>query len=312
MSTSTWRRAGVALTAAVVIAGLAGCQGGEKDKASDAPKSESRSGTAATEVLTAAYKKTAAAGSAKVHMTMEMPAAVGAGGTMEMTGTMGWNPGVMDMTMKSEALQASPDAPEQIRMLMLDNVVYMDMGEQAASEMDGKRWMKMDIAAMAEQSGDAATQKQLTNGLENANQDPSRQLAVLLESPNLKHVGAKKIDGVDTEHYKGSLTVDEMMEANESLDVLTDKERKDLLDTVEKSGIKGYDTEVWVDKDGYPIRMNVGMDTPQGEVRLSTDYSDYGTATAVKAPPAGDTFDLAQMLEELGAGGAAGAGTTGS
>ncbi|HBF84764.1 MULTISPECIES: hypothetical protein [Streptomyces] len=309
MSTSTWRRAGVTLVAAIVVAGAAGCQSGEKEPASGAPKAESGSGAAVTQVLTAAYKKTAAAGSAKVHMTMEMPASLEAGGTMEMTGTLGWNPGVMDMTMKGEAFQVSADAPEQIRMLMLDNVMYMDMGEQAVPEMDGKRWMKMDLAAIAEQSGDAAAQKELTSGLESANQDPSQQLAVLLGSPNLKHVGAEKIGGVDTEHYKGSLTVDEMVEANESLDVLSDKERKDLLDGMEKSGIKGYDTEVWVDEDGYPIRMNVGIDSPQGEIRMTADYSDYGTAASVQAPPAGETFDLAQMLEELGAAGA-GADTT--
>ncbi|MCW8216019.1 hypothetical protein ACIPJG_08175 [Streptomyces halstedii] len=302
MSTSAWRRAGASLVAAIVIAGVAGCQSGEKDKAADAPKAENRSGSAATQVLTAAYKKTAAAGSAKVRMTMEMPATMDGGGSMEMSGTMGWNPSTMDMTMTGEALKVSPDAPEQIRMVMLDNVMYMDMGEKAASGMDGKRWMKMDVAAMAEASGDEAAQKQLTGGLENANQDPSQQLAMLLESPNLKHVGAEKIDGVDTEHYKGSLAVDEMMDTNKSLDVLSEKERKDLLDSVKKAGITGYDTEVWVDKEGYPIRMDIGIGSAEGKIRMVADYSDYGTATAVKAPPADETFDLMEMLAEAGAG----------
>jgi hypothetical protein len=61
-----------------------------------------------TQVLTAAYKKTAAAKSAKVRMTM--PATMDGGGNMEMTGTMEWDPTVMDMAMKGSALQADPDS----------------------------------------------------------------------------------------------------------------------------------------------------------------------------------------------------------
>ncbi|MFC5073771.1 hypothetical protein ACFPN0_19825 [Kitasatospora cinereorecta] len=301
MRMSAWRRAGVSLTVAAVIAGVAGCQGAEQKPAAGAPKAESRSGAAVTQMLTAAYKKTAAAKSAKVRLTIEMPAAT-EGGTMEMSGTMGWGPTVMDMTMKGEAFQVSPDAPEQIRMVMVDDVMYMDMGAEASAEMDGKRWMKMDFAAIAEASGDAGVQKQMTRGMEDMNQDPAQQLALLLESPNLKHVGAEKVGGVETQHYKGSLSVDEMLTANESLDVLTDKERESLLASVKKSGIKGYDTEVWVNEDGYPMRMNVGMDSPQGEITMVADYSDYGTDIAVTAPPANATFDLMEMLEGIGQG----------
>lgn len=301
MRMSAWRRTGVSVTVAAVIAGVAGCQGAEQKPAADAPKEQVRPGAAVTQMLTAAYKKTAAAKSAKVHMTMEMPVATD-GGTLEMSGTMGWGPAVMDMTMKGQAFQLSPDAPEQIRMVMLDDVMYMDMGAEAAAGMDGKRWMKMDLGALAKASGDAAAKSQMTRGMEGMNQDPAQQLALLLESPNLKHVGAEKIGAVDTQHYKGSLSVEEMLAANESLDVLTDEDRESLLANVEKSGIKGYDTEVWVNEDGYPMRMDVGMDTPQGEISIVADYSDYGADVAVTAPPAGATFDLMEMLEELGKG----------
>ncbi|MFI2370536.1 hypothetical protein [Streptomyces sp. NPDC018833] len=297
MTMSTIRRVGVSVTAVAVLVGAAGCQGGEP-KAGDAPKSPSRSDV--TKVLTATYKKTAEAKSAKVQMTLSMPAGAEGGGDMEMTGVMGWDPTMMDMTMKGEAFQSAPDSPEQMRMVWLDNVMYMDVGAERAAEMDGKRWMKMDLGAIAEMSGDKALQKQMTGGLENMNQDPAQQLAILLDSPNLKHVGAEKIDGVATQHYKGSLTVAEMMDANKALDVLSDKERKDLLAGVEKSGIESYDIEVWVNEDGYPARMDVGMDTPQGAVKMVADYSDYGAKASVQAPPASETVDLMEMLKGLG------------
>ncbi|MGW6511441.1 hypothetical protein ACWGCP_28595, partial [Streptomyces niveus] len=291
MTMSAWGRVGVSLTAVAVVAGVAGCQGGDSGSKAG--------GSSVTEVLTAAYEKTAAAKSAKVSMTMSMPqgmAGAAGGGDMEMAGVMGWDPMMMDMTVTGSMMQAEPDAPDEIRMLWVKNAMYMDMGAEAAKDMDGKRWMKLDLAAAAEASGDPAVTKELTGGMENMNQDPAQQLALLLDSPNVKHVGSEKVDGVEARHYKGTLTVDEMLESNEGLDVLSAKERKDLLATIEKSGIKGYDTEVWVNEDDYPVKMIVGMDTPQGEVKISANYSDYGAKASVQTPPAADTVDLFEML----------------
>jgi hypothetical protein len=304
MTMSAWTRAGVSLTAVAVVVGVAGCQGGDGEKkAAETPrKTETQSRAAVTQVLTAAYKKTSAAKSAKVRMTMTMPAAMDGGGTMEMSGVMGWDPTLMDMTMKGSMFKADPDAPDQIRMVWLNNAMYMDMGAKAAKDMDGKRWMKLDLGAAAEASGDKALQKQMTGSLESMNQDPAQQLAMLLESPNLKHIGAEKIDGVEAQHYKGTLTLDEMVASNKSLKALSEKERKDLLANMKKSGIKGYDTEVWVNQDNYPVKMDIGMDSPEGKVKIVASYSDYGTKATVQAPPAGDTFDLMERLKKAGEG----------
>ncbi|MEV8595680.1 hypothetical protein [Streptomyces sp. NPDC052012] len=316
MAMSAWKRAGVCLTAAVVVAGVAGCQDGDgggksKGKAAGSAESKPQTQNQMTEVLQAAFKKTSEAKSSKVRMTMTMPAAMDGGGTMEISGVQGWDPGVMDVTMKGSALTAGdPDAPEQVRMIMLDNVMYMDMGAKQAAEMDGKRWMKMDFAAIAEQSGDAALQKQMTGGMENMNQDPAQQLALLLESPNLKHVGPEKVDGVQTQHYKGTLSFEEMLDANKGADsLLSEKERKDLIANVEKAGMKGYDTQVWVNEDNYPVKMVVGMKMAQGTMNMTAHYSDYGAKADVQAPPASDTLDLMEMLKELeGLGEESGAG----
>ncbi|MGW0708747.1 hypothetical protein ACWD4G_22845 [Streptomyces sp. NPDC002643] len=289
--------AGVA--ALVIVGGAVGCSAG-----TDTEKKGGASGIArsATEVLTVAYEKTAEAKSAKVEMTMSIPGALDSagGGDMTMTGVMGWDPTVMDLTMKGSMLATEPDAPEQIRMIWRDNVMYMDMGAAAAKDMDGKRWMKMDLAAAAEASGSEEATRAMTSGLENMNQNPVEQLALLLESPNLKHVGSEKIDGVETQHYKGRLTVKEMMESNDGPDFLKPKEREQLLENIEKSGIEGYDTEVWVNEDDLPVRMDVAMETPQGDVDMSMKLSDFGAEAEVEVPPAAETFDLFEMLKDLG------------
>lgn len=301
MSKSTWKRAGVAtLSAAALVAGLAGCNDGDA-------KAVGKALGDPLQALTAAYEKTSAAKSAKVTMTMSIEGAGAESGTIEMTGVQGWAPASMDITMKGSMLSAGdPDAPEQMRMVMLDNVMYMDMGEKQAAEMDGKRWMKLDMKAAAAESGDKALQKQLTGGLDNMNQDPAQQLALLLDSPDLKHVGAEKVNGMETEHYKGTLTFEQMLAANESSKLLSKEEHDKLIENVRKTGLKGYDTEVWVNKDGYPARMDIGMEMAEGKVQIRADYSDYGTKSAVEAPPASETVDLFKMLQEADEAGAQG------
>ncbi|MEV2252997.1 hypothetical protein AB0I94_20850 [Streptomyces sp. NPDC050147] len=301
------RVAGAVLATALLCTGAVACTGSDKDgKSRGAGSGETQSRSQVTEVITAAYEKTAKAKSAKVEMTMSAPKSMaGASGDMKMSGVMGWDPTVMDMTMSGSALtEGAPEAPKEIRMRWLDSVMYMDMGTAAAKDMDGKRWMKMDLTSIAEQAGDEKLAKQMTGGLDSMNQDPAQQLAMLLDSPNLKHVGPAKVDGVQTQSYKGRLSVKEMMESNKGLsDVLSKSERDELFKSIEKSGIKGYDTEVWVNEDDYPVRMDIDIKSPEGTIKTSQKFSDYGAAAKVSAPPAGETFDLMEMFKELGEGG---------
>ncbi|WP_329281888.1 hypothetical protein [Streptomyces sp. NBC_00691] len=302
MNVPVWKRAGVAVTAVAVVTGVAGCQDGD-GKAAGADGAQTQSLGDITKVIRAAYEKTSAAKSAKIRMTMALPAGLEGGGTMEMTGVQGWDPAVMDITVKGSMLGAAGGGSDTMRMIMLDNVMYMDMGAEQAAEMDGKRWLKLDMRAAGEASGDKSLSKSMTGGLENMNQDPAKQLALLLDSPNLKHLGAEKVDGAQAQHYKGTLTLEQMVAANKSLDVLSEKERADLVESAKKSGITAYDTEVWVREDGYPARMDVGMKSAQGTVKMGMHFSDYGAQATVQAPPAKDTVDLFEKLKGLGAGG---------
>ncbi|MFC8126063.1 hypothetical protein [Streptomyces sp. NPDC057302] len=297
------RVAGAVLATTMLCTGAVACSGSDDGKAKGAGSGETQSRSKVTEVITAAYEKTAKAKSAKVEMTMTAPKSMGGGaGEMKMSGVMGWDPTVMDMTMSGSALtEGDPEAPEKVRMLWLDNVMYMDMGAAAAKDMDGKQWMKMDLNSIAEQAGDEKVAKQLTGGLDSMNQDPAQQLAMLLDSPNLKHVGPAKVDGVQAQRYKGRLTVKEMLASNKGLsDVLSKSEREDLFKNIEKSGIKGYDTEVWVNEDDYPVRMDIDIKSPEGTMKTSQKFSDYGATAKVTAPPAGKTFDLMEMFKKIG------------
>ncbi|WP_308290431.1 hypothetical protein [Streptomyces meridianus] len=301
----TIRRTGVTLAAVALFAGTVGCQNDDKSAKDSASSPEATQRTPA-QALDAAFEKTSDAKSAKVDMTVSAPSGSAEGGDMEMSGVMGWNPTIMDMTVSGSMFGGmGADAPEKLRMVWVDNVMYMDMGTEAAAQAGGKRWMKLDVAAAAEASGDEKAVKAMTAGLEEMNQDPSQQLAMLLDSPNLKHIGPDKVDGEAAEHYKGRLTLDEMTEKNAAmLEALSEKERKQLVENMKKAGIKGYDTEVWVNEDDYPVKMVVGIDSREGLTKVTSRYSDYGAAAKVEAPPAGETIDLMEMLKELGGSGA--------
>jgi len=307
MNKSAWKRAGVALTAVAVVTGVAGCQDGGDAKTgakagaeTGAPKVQSLGEV--TKVIQAAYEKTSQAKAAKLRMTIEMTGAGLGSGTTTMTGVQGWDPASMDVTMSGGMFAGAGAAgmPDKIRMIMHDNVMYMDMGAEQAASMDGKRWMKMDFAALAKESGDAGLQKQMTQNLGGMNQDPAQQLALLLESPGIKHVGPEKVEGVDAQHYKGSVAFEDMLKANKAFDGLPKADREKLVATMRDSGVKGYDTELWVNGDGYPVKMVVGMKMPEGTMNMTAFYSDYGTKANVQAPPAKDTFDFMQMMKDLG------------
>ncbi|MBB1243870.1 hypothetical protein GL263_09910 [Streptomyces durbertensis] len=302
-------------TAAFGAAGLAtallltACGG--DDKAADKPAEKSGDKAAASgasgevaQVMQAVAKKTTDAGSAKVSMTMKMPGAMG--GSMEMSGVMGWGPLAMDLTMKpdEQSRAADPDMPETSRMLWVDNALYIKLDESAADDMDGKSWMKLDMNAALE-GADASQRQSASNGLDNMNnQDPAKQVALLLSSPNVKYVGEEKVDGVTAQRYKGTLTVDEAMEANDSLEFLDKTEREQLVENMKQSGIKDYKIDVWVNKDDLPVRIDTRTNTPQGPVEVSQRLSDYGTTVGVKAPPADEVFDFLEMMKELEEAGA--------
>ncbi|GHE47837.1 hypothetical protein CP980_13990 [Streptomyces vinaceus] len=307
------KAAGATLAAVLLVGGATACDNGKKEDsgkaagAASAQPSAPVAGGSATEALTAAYKKTSAAKSAKVRMTMKMSGGLG-GENIEMTGVQGWDPQVMDITMKGGLGQAGVDS---MRMVMSKDVMYMEMPADSpmSAGMDGKRWMKLDMKAAAEASGDAEVLKKFggaggmggMSGMDQ-NQDPAKQLALLLASPNVKLVGSEKVEGADAQHYKGTLTFEEMLAANEGSKALPEADRAKLTEAMKKAGIKGYDMDVWVNKDGYPARMKVAIGTPQGSLDLDASYSDYATTATVQTPPENETLDLFAMLKDLGAG----------
>ncbi|MFE5209158.1 hypothetical protein [Streptomyces sp. NPDC056600] len=306
MNLRTRRSLAALAVVTALVAGATACEEQDAAKGTKGSKpaaAEEKGGGNALSALTAAFKKTSEVRTAHLEMTMTVPGAQG--GEITMSGVQGWDPALLDVTMSGGALGGGQaGAPEEIRAVMVDNVMYMDMGKAAAAEMDGKRWMKLDyteIGKAAEEAGGAEAGGLSGAMNENMNQDPTESLGILLESPNIQSLGSEKVNGLQAEHYKGTVPVKEMIDSSKAFAELDKEQRDRLAATVEQAGVKSYEIEVWVTEDDLPTRMNVVMDSAVGKMKIKMDLSDFGTKAKVTAPPASETFDLAEMMSGAGA-----------
>ncbi len=228
-------------------------------------------------------------------MTMSVPDGMPDSGETKMTGTMAWNPTALDMTMSDGGAKAKSGDDEPKRMIWVDGVAYMDMGD-----FEGKKWGKLDLKAAAKEAGDEEMTKAVTAGLDDAEQDrPSSS-----RCSSARRTSSTSVPARSTAYAPSTTRLPDGrggLKGAKVVNALKPEDREKLLANVKKSGIKGYDYDVWVNSDDLPVRMTVDVKTPLGTVSTSASYSDYGTTTAIKAPPASETTDLLKILKEAAA-----------
>ncbi|MET7667511.1 hypothetical protein [Micromonospora luteifusca] len=211
--------------------------------------------------------------------------------TVAMTGTAAGQKismqGVLDLgePVKAEMTRVDPDG-DTTTIRMIGAVVYVEMPATSRERMGGKRWMKMDLTALGEQTGMDFT-KQFKDA------DPTKQVKTLLATEGVTVVGQETVNGAPTVHY----TVTTPLAAY--LGQLDAKLRADVEMEMTKQGVKEVKIDVWVDEQYRPRRAATVMGN-MGDVVV--DYTDYGKAAAIEAPAAADTADVAEMLESLTAG----------
>ncbi|TDC21115.1 hypothetical protein E1265_18890 [Streptomyces sp. 8K308] len=295
-------RAALSAAAVVLVGATAACGGsdeGDEGAFGGERGGEATSGDAFTAVQAAAESTTEVT-SAGFTATTSGPAA--AGGAVEMSGVMSWGDDlVMDATVSGEALQMDPESPSEMRMIMLGDVMYMNMGESFAAEFYGREWMMMDMGALAEESGDPTLAQAMDLGLSESNQDPASQMALLLQSPDIESVGEEEIDGVTTEHYQGTVSVEDALQNNGAGDLFTEEELQQLTDSMEQQGIESYDIDVWVDENDFPIQIRQAFESTMGPVTTEVRYTDLGADVDVAAPEEGSYVDFMELMESMGA-----------
>ncbi|HEV7494534.1 hypothetical protein [Baekduia sp.] len=151
----------------------------------------------------------------------------------------------------------------------------------------GKSWMKVDLAEAARTPGldlDAL-------GASGPSQDPAQGLDYLQGAGAAKRLGAAKVHGVATTHYR--VQVDLKRAAQRSAKGTAKRSIDRLIATL--GGPTTLPVDVWVDGDHLVRRQRVAYTaTVTGQVSafdVTTDYTAFGAKLDVKPPADGETFD---------------------
>ncbi|MFC9908176.1 DUF1396 domain-containing protein [Streptomyces sp. NPDC127197] len=278
MGLSVRTRGGVAGAglAALVLGGAVGC-GTEQAPAMTPAAAVARAAEKTEDITSLSYR-----------MKGEVPG----DGRIEAEAAMSMKPQAMSMKI------TMPDDPEMtgpVEMRLVGKAVYIG-GEAMADGMDGKSWMKIDASEL----GGEHSLGSGASGLDQADKNPAAESAFLTGSDDVEEVGTETVDGVETTHYKGTITLEDMRDSLKNEDKKTRELREKSLEQYEDMGVDELTMDMWVDGDDHTKQFRMQGDADKGRLDMTVTFLDYNEPVTVQAPPAKETLDLAEMMKELG------------
>ncbi|MFF7310415.1 LppX_LprAFG lipoprotein [Streptomyces sp. NPDC008137] len=205
----------------------------------------------------------------------------------------------MKPTIAMSMKMTAPDkgATEAVEIRLVDKAMYLGGGAEMAKEMDGKRWMKFDL------SGSEAGKEldQMGSSTSQAEQNPAAESAFLTGAKDVKEVGSEKVDGVETTHYSGTVTLADLRASLKDAKADTRKQREKSIKQYEKLGVDKLTMDMWIDGDDHTKQFRMKGEADKGPLDMTITFLDYNKPVDVKAPPAKEVADLGEMFKELGA-----------
>lgn len=172
-----------------------------------------------------------------------------------------------------------------------DNVVYV-RSDAFGDLLDGKKWLKLDVEAVAEKAGidlDA-----ITGG---APQSPDQALAFLKGAGKTQKLSTETINGNKTTHYRTN--VDLRAAARKSSSPNAEKTVEKL---IELTGSDTMPIDVWVDQQGHVRREKIHMEiTQSGKTQttdVTVDLTRFGVPLRISPPAEDDTSDALDLLKD--------------
>ncbi|MET8634922.1 DUF1396 domain-containing protein [Streptomyces sp. NPDC004074] len=198
------------------------------------------------------------------------------------------------MSMKMTVAGQDTDGPVEIRLV--DQVMYIGGGAEAAKELNGKSWLKFDLSALGMDKELGADQL----GAGQADRNPAQESTFLTDSKRVTKVGTETVGGVKTTHYKGEISVAEMRAAlkKQHLDKATLDRREKSIDAYEKMGAGAISMDMWIDGSDHTKQFRMRSDTEKGPLDTTITFLDFNKPVTVTAPPAKDTFSFADAMKD--------------
>ncbi|MET9392693.1 LppX_LprAFG lipoprotein [Streptomyces sp. NPDC006624] len=199
------------------------------------------------------------------------------------------------MSMKiSAAGQAATAGETEIRLV--DKAMYIGGGAEMAKEMDGKTWMKFDLSG-----SDAGKELDQMGSTSQAEQNPAAESTFLTGAKDVKKVGTEEVDGVETTHYSGTVTLADLRALLKKEDAETRERREKSIQQYEKMGIEKLSMDTWIDGDDRTKQFRMKGASDKGPLDMTITFVDYNKPVEIKAPPAEDVADLADLFKDLDA-----------
>ena len=237
-------------------------------------------------VIQAAAATTARQSSMQVRgtMTIDLGAISGAGtGSMNATFTavMQTKPLLASMTMSG--LQAAGQSLGDVSALITPDAMYMKIPMLSARL--GKPWVEMKFSDMKAASG--FDMQQLISQAQQM--QPAQYIKQLAASGDVKAVGTETVNGIETTHYAGTVSVEEQ------LSHFSGAVRSQMQTVIATTGWTGAKLDVWLDGKGLVRRLHSSAVGGKGTMSMAMDVLAYGVPVDVTPPPAGQVADLGQL-----------------
>ncbi|MFH9003731.1 DUF1396 domain-containing protein [Streptomyces afghaniensis] len=198
------------------------------------------------------------------------------------------------MSMKMTA--PAQGATEAVEIRLVDKAMYIGGGAEMAKEMDGKTWMKFDLSG-----SDAGKDLDKLGSTSQAEQNPAAESTFLTGAKDVKKVGSEKVEGVETTHYTGTVTLKDLRASLKDGKADSREQREKSIKQYEKLGVDKLTMDMWVDGDDHTKQFRMKGDADKGPLDMTITFLDYNKPVNVTAPPAKDVADLADLFKELDA-----------
>ncbi|MGH9002227.1 MAG: hypothetical protein ACRDYV_03780 [Acidimicrobiia bacterium] len=286
--------------------GTAGQSGSAADKAG---ASGDAAETSALDLVLASAGRAADAKTSRFEFTMALTGPDGNPFSLTATGASDSSVPLMSLNMDmASIIPGTPPGGATISTIVDGKAVYMRFPDELAAGLPGgKRWARMDLAALSADAGiDVASLAAQFNS-----SDPLANIALLTGAAGeVTELGAEDVRGTSTRHLR--MTVD-LQKATEQLAArLSGPTAERLQAAVTQAaatvGVTQMPIEAWIDADGLPRRLAYEMDLSKAKVpgaegapatgtaRVSMEFFDFGSDVDVDLPPADETIDFAELL----------------
>lgn len=183
-------------------------------------------------------------------------------------------------------------------------IEYVHLPAEAANDMGGKRWIKIDLQALLQRTGVNANLGALLQGQSG---DPTQGLGMVRGAENVVAVGTEQVRGAEATHYHLDVNLQKAVDQQP-----TPEARAAMQQLVNLYTVPTRPVDVWLDSDGRVRRLQQTLDFSvvrfppaiAGQVQrlgsptLTVEYYGFGQSVDTQLPSPDQVADLSALINQ--------------